>query len=153
MLPKRDVYGIDDMVKNVWNLAADFGVQGAIGLTVFQRISQKWVKWRAINGNKDRKGKKVAREEFERELKSAKKDKQVINLTEVLVQSILKSNEYLKKEILALKAQVQDLAKSRTVANKKEVDRKMKDLDKKLQRLENIEVKANEKRKKTAKKR
>ena len=149
-----EIYNLGDYVKAVWGFAADFGVQSFLGFKGIQYITRKWLKWKNTDGRKQRKEKIKAKKEFEEALKDPKYTKQLAQLAAVLTESILKSNEFLQKEIEALEEQLQELAKTRSVISGKETDKKMDELKKRIEKLKNIKVKAVKKkpRKRSAKK-
>ena len=142
-----ETYKLGDYAKIVWNFAnSNPIVSGGISGFFGNVLAEKWLTWKAIDGHKKRKDKKKAKIEFDIAKKDEKQNKQLIQLASVLAESVVKSNEYLKQEVDELKEKVKSLTESKSIFASKESKKQIEVLKQKIERLENIEVDAKEKK-------
>lgn len=130
-----DKYHVTGYMRSVWRIANDSPIiSGVLGGLVVN-----FTKWKRTDGKKNRNEKDKARQEFE---KSKQKNGQVFDdLTLRLVDSVLRANERLEKEIGELKTKLRELS-SQDISMQDKT--RIKKLEERITQLENLEVSANE---------
>lgn len=132
-----NTYKLGDYVKTVWNI-----VEHVVVAYEFKQILvDKWLKWKVIDGKKNRKEKLKAKAEFDVIKHNKQQNKKLIQLAEVLAKSVIRSNEYLQNEIKILKNKKEEISRDKVVIGK---EKKIKELEERIKRLENIKVDASE---------
>ena len=131
-----DTYKLGDYVKEVWTTLNQNPVVSAF---TAQILADKYLKWRAINGRTHRKEKLKAKLEFEAAKNDTNQSKELLELTKVLVASVLKSNEHLEEEISLLKHE-KDKVRQDKVTSLEKKEKKIKLIREKIERLENIDI-------------
>lgn len=122
-------YKLDEYAKNIWNFSNQ---------PLTSNIATAWLTWRMTKGT-DKKGKAKARTNYDNAKKNLEKTGQENDLLESLTRSVLASNGYLRGEVKRLTQKKNKLEANATdsLPYKKEID----DLEKRIKRLENIEIK------------
>lgn len=132
-----NTYKLGDYVKAIWQfmnngIPANF-IGGALVI--------KYVNWKTADGNKNRRIKANAKAEFDAAKNNPEQNIKLMQLVEALTESVIKSNEYLQNEVRSLKRKRE--ATSREIASKAK-DKKIKELEEKIRKLENIKVDVSE---------
>lgn len=134
-----ETYKLGDYVKAIWNFTNQPLPAGGIIL-----LADRWLKWKSIDGQKKRKEKKKAKIEFDIAKNDKKQNEQLLQLATVLAESVVKSNDYLKKEIDELKEKAKLLSESKGTLSDKEGKKEVEILKEKIERLENIDISTKE---------
>ncbi len=141
-----ETYKLGDYVGIIWKSAnSNPIVSGVISGFAGNVLAEKWLKWKSINGQKNRKEKKKAKIEFDIVKSDKKQNKKLLQLATVLAESVVKSNEYLRNEVDELRDRVRVLTENRTVLASKESNKEIEMLKEKIEKLENIDISAKEK--------
>lgn len=124
------------MVKSIWRFANDTPIiANAVGGTLGGLVVA-YAEWKHIDGKRNRKEKANAKQKFERAKR--KNGKVLEDLTLRLVDSVLKANKRLEKEIKEARARIWELSERGAVRDKELI----KKLEKRVQKLENLIVNA-----------
>lgn len=128
-----DKYHVAYYMKSVWDTANSSPIlAGALGNLIVE-----FIKWKRIDGKNNRVEKEKAKKEFE--ASKATHGKSLDELTLKLVDSVLKANERLEKEIDNNRTQIRELSSVGVVLQDKE---KIKKLEERVSQLENLSVSA-----------
>jgi hypothetical protein len=132
-----NTYNLGDYVKVIWH-----GIGNVVVAYEFKQIlADKWLKWKVIDGKKNRKEKLKAKTEFDVAKNDPEQNIKLMQLVGVLAESVIKSNEHLQNEIRVLKEKKKTVAREKILIGK---DKKIKELEERIEKLENIEVLASE---------
>lgn len=132
-----DKYHLAEYMKSAWRTANDTPIIANTVGGIFGGLVVLYAQWRLVDGKKNRVEKDKAKQKFE---KSKKENGQVLDdLTLRLVDSVLKSNERLEKEIKDSHTQVKELSSKGVVFQDKE---RIKKLEERIAQLENLSVSA-----------
>ena len=136
-----EAYNLGDYVKGAWKLTGDYlkdnwFLQGILGGAGWDAC--KWLRWKLINGLKNKKEKDIARLDFKEYLEQKRQREEIDYIESALAKSVMSSNEYLMSEVKQLRADLVFVKKENSVLVNKE--KKIKELEEKIERLENIEV-------------
>jgi hypothetical protein len=130
-----DKYQVAHYAKPLWdNISGNPVVNGVVGSFLWDLI-KPYVRWKRVNGATHRKEKRAAKQEFE--ISKARHGKDIDDLTLRLVDSVLKSNERLQKDIDLLQDKL--AAEQAKVAQDKDEVKKLKEH---IARLENLSIDA-----------
>ena len=140
-----EAYNLGEYVKGAWNLTDEYiinnwffrGLAGAAGYD-----AAKWLKWKLINGLKNRKKKNQARVEFKESLKDKREEEKKDPIQEALAKSVMASNDYLRNEVKQLKAELKLLKEEKNILI--DQSKVINDLEEKIEKLENVEVSVKE---------
>lgn len=132
-----DMYHVAGYMKSAWQTANDTPIiANAVG-GVFGGLVVLYAQWRLIDGKKNRKEKDKAKQELD---KSKKENGQVLDdLTLRLVDSVLKANERLEKEVEITRTQIRELSNVGVAMQDKET---IKKLEGRVTQLENLSITA-----------
>ncbi|HYH75800.1 MAG TPA: hypothetical protein VD735_07640 [Candidatus Saccharimonadales bacterium] len=130
-----DKYHVADYMKGALKTAGDITSNVIAG--VMTQLVLDYRRHRNINGAKDRKLKKAAKKAFDKSQAEEAERLQQLNLR--LVDSILKSQEILIKEVQELRREKRELEEKNMGAQNDEIIKKLND---RIARLENLEVEA-----------
>ncbi|MEI6296489.1 MAG: hypothetical protein WCO84_02465 [bacterium] len=130
-----DKYHVVDYMKSAWRTANDTPIiANAVG-GIFGGLVVLYAQWKLIDGKKNRTEKDKAKQELD---KSKRENGQVLDdLTLRLVDSVLRANERLEKEIDDKYKQVRELSSKGIILQDKEV---IKKLEERIAQLENLSV-------------
>ena len=132
-----DKYHVAEYMKSMWRVANNSPIISGTLSGVLGGLVVKFADWKLADGKKNRGGKDKAKQEFE----TAKKaDGKVLDdLTLRLVDSVLKANERLEKEIDDTRTKARELSGKGVVLQDKEA---IKKLEERIAQLENLSVSA-----------
>ena len=132
-----DKYHVAGYMKSAWRTANDTPIiANAVG-GVFGGLVVLYAQWKLIDGKRNKTDKDKAKQEFD---KSKRDNGQVLDdLTLRLVDSVLKANERLEKEIELTKTQARELSSEGVVVQNREA---IKKLEERIAQLENLSVSA-----------
>jgi hypothetical protein len=130
-----DKFHVADYMKTAWNFANDYPlVSGAASMALYDLV-KKFGQWKRIDGKKNHAAKNKARREFDKS--KSRNGKTLDDLTLRLVNSVLRANERLEKEIERSKVQLGELSDSSISSHNKA---KIKKLESRIAQLENLVV-------------
>ncbi|MES2224205.1 MAG: hypothetical protein V4469_04715 [Patescibacteria group bacterium] len=132
-------YKLDEYVKEVWKFVNDNSVVAGFVGTV---LADKWIKWRSIDGRKNKNAKTIAKIDFDLAKTKSEEDQRQTSLIDSLARSVMSSNEYLQAEVLKLKMELETKQKESSILINREDE--IKDLKLRIEKLENINVKVEE---------
>jgi hypothetical protein len=140
-----EAYNLGEYVKDAWELTDEHIInnwffQGAVVAGSVEGV--KWLRWKVINGTKNRKEKNAARVDFKDAIQKKREDEAEDPIQDALAKSVMASNDYLRNEVKELKAERKLLDERQDLAINH--NKRIKDLEDKIEKLENVEVKVEE---------
>ncbi len=130
-----DKYHVAEYLKSAWKTANDTPIIANTVGGVFGGLVVLYAQWKLIDGKKNRGEKDKVKQEFE---KAKKSNGQILDdLTLRLVDSVLKANERLEKEIENSRTHVRELSGKDIVLQNKVAIEKLKE---RIEQLENLSV-------------
>ena len=132
-----DKYHVAEYMKSMWKMANDTPIIANTVGGAFGGLVVLYAQWKLVDGKKNRGDKDKAKQEFETVKKS---NGQILDdLTLRLVDSVLKANERLEKEIDDCRTQIRELSDKDIVLQNKVAIEKLKE---RIEQLENLSVSA-----------
>ena len=140
-----DAYNLGDYVRGTWQLTGDYlkdkwFLQALLGNAGWD--AGKWLRWKLINGAKNKKEKDVARNDFKEALEHKRQEEGSDHIQNALAKSVMSSNEYLLNEVQQLRLDLARVTKENDILVNK--DKRIKELEDRIEKLENIEVDVEE---------
>lgn len=140
-----DAYNLGEYVKGAWKLTDEHivnnwffqGIAGAAGYD-----AAKWLRWKLINGSKNRKEKNAARVEFKESLDQKREEAEKDPIQEALANSVMASNDYLQNEVKELRIELKTIREQNSLLV--DQNKRIKELEDKIEKLENVEVEVKE---------
>jgi len=144
-----EAYSLDNYVQDVWKLTSEKIIRNQFALGIVVGVAGngvydalKWLVWKVISGSTNRKEKNNAREEFKESLEKNRSQSNQDTIQEALAKSVMSSNEYLQNEVKELKEKLKLVRKESDILI--DQSKKIKELEDKIEKLENVEVEVNE---------
>jgi hypothetical protein len=132
-----DKYHVAGYMKSIWRIANDSPIISGSISGIFGGLVVKFSEWKLIDGKRNRTEKDKAKQEFDK-LKN-ENGKLLDELTLRLVDSVLKANERLEKEVDDTRTKIRELSGKGIVMQDKEL---IKKLEMRVGQLENLSVSA-----------
>ncbi|OGD66753.1 hypothetical protein A2442_01360 [Candidatus Campbellbacteria bacterium RIFOXYC2_FULL_35_25] len=132
-----DKYQVAEYMKSMWSTANNSPIIANTVGGIFGGLVVLYAQWKLIDGRKNRTEKKKAKQKFE---KSKTENGHILDdLTLRLVDSVLKANERLEKEVEVNRTKVRELSSENLLIQDKD---KIKKLEERIAQLENLSVQA-----------
>lgn len=132
-----DKYHVTEYMKSAWRIANDSPIISGTISGILGGLVVKFTTWKRTDGKSNRKNKDKAKQEFE---DSKRQNGQVLDdLTMRLVDSVLKANDRLEKEVEDTRTKIRELSGKGVVVQDKEA---IKKLEARVAQLENLSVSA-----------